>query len=970
MAVSFVWLTFLPKNRRVELQAFGRTARQGSPGSVQYVLPSSALPLDYKSVPDMSSVREFREQVEAFRLRQMVRNDVQQVLLRETLFHKHCTFLKNFLDNNQSFMQAQHRQLVIDTVNEYWGQWLQMKQREVELQSESLLEELNALQSNLFPSLAQLLNTLLGNPCTPNLLAFNFHNLVRFGNHCLFGIHGTPVKEHAKEAYHFYTLAIQTESKFTMVAHYNRACCTLTTAEKHYIEESIADLKRAKELLEVYTKEVTYIHQCATVGGQRDVTKNNALLRQVEVRMQLLHHFEKKIEETVKKLEEMKKNGDDAEVKPTSILQFIPEADIVTNDELYGLKLLGLEISFTVEKKPKFSWWALAVFLLGIVEIVAGACISVLTAGALSSVGMGLISEGVSDCMDGAWGMISGDFDLKDWSISKACSIGLSIACGGVGKYIARGAKTAVKAAKSAEGFRSGVKAFAKSALETAEEGGRIIANDVKAMGNVTKDSAGKVLVSTMKDTGYLIGKEIMSQGAVFLLSKLENLAIEEIFEQVGQFVASKVESKLRQSLCASGEGDLGRIVDAKFVSEDHVKSPILEKDAFMEFDSIVDEVLSSLVHDHSTVIDEVTTTFRDKILPVLSAHLKGKAAVFASVLTLSFVTDSISETVVQLSCISTGFEPEMVKHCKARFHGIDDQRDYQAIDALAHVKKLKEDLAKHTTQTFSKAVANILQQNLSWMLNHGLSKTVNKLATHYVNKTFDTEGTIEQITAAQSANYLRSMPLTEHSLMHVNHEEVKSVMKSCANSVLNHNSLGSLAEIRVAAEKYGCKIAIVDEHENRKCSLHSTSSRKAEQDAPEIILVHRSPSLKYPDGHYDVMINGKVVEVHSQANSCMYEAFAVGLNKVKEGEPVDAQIVRQTVSDEISTHPELWYDHFKRREHLEQVQNGHEHLLKGAARTNASTKILQGSYEATLQGRVHRIKYKHQNRIKVNKST
>ena len=115
----FCLLTFLPRNRRVELQAFGRTARQGNPGSAQVVLFAPTLPIQFREM-DLSGIRMLRDQQESRKLDVMMKTDVKTVHLREELFSQHCLYLRK--PNIQDLInQSKEKSAIVDCINEIWG---------------------------------------------------------------------------------------------------------------------------------------------------------------------------------------------------------------------------------------------------------------------------------------------------------------------------------------------------------------------------------------------------------------------------------------------------------------------------------------------------------------------------------------------------------------------------------------------------------------------------------------------------------------------------------------------------------------------------------------------------------------------------------------------------------------------------------------------------------------------------------
>ena len=396
----------------------------------------------------------------------------------------------------------------------------------------------------------------------------------------------------------------------------------------------------------------------------------------------------------------MQKEGVDVEPIPTSILEFIPKADIMQNEELYGLRLLGLEAVFDVKKKPRFCWEALGVFILGVAQIAAGACIAVLSAGALSSFATGLIMEGVSDCYDGAVGMIKNEFDLKEWAISKACSIAISAATGGVGKFISKGAKAAVKSFKAAQGMRSGIQAATKSAGKAAGKGASIVSRDVKVMSKALKGNWGKSLKAGIKTVGKYTAKQVVEKGVMYGLNEIERLAIEKIFAEISTKFSQSVEVVVRCSFLSCNKQNLGYFVNLQINSTQLSSVMTLEVKKF--FASISDEAVHSLLYGEKdeSVFEEFSERFRG-LLPQLSQSTKGTTKALVKLCEIKFIADSIAKTTEQLKSLTAKFEHTMVSMCEKTLRSTGELQAVEDTEVIIELKlrKQQQNLVKQFPQ-------------------------------------------------------------------------------------------------------------------------------------------------------------------------------------------------------------------------------------------------------------------------------
>ncbi|KAM8737389.1 LOW QUALITY PROTEIN: uncharacterized protein AB9X84_022462 [Acanthopagrus schlegelii] len=123
----FVVLSFLSENTRVELQAFGRTARKGKPGSAQIIMSTEHLQPSLRTVSSLEEAKNARDRLSEEKINHIM-NDVTELKLREDLFSEYIKTLQDIHKNTGE----DEKGAVVAIMNEFWGIWLQIKSEEIE----------------------------------------------------------------------------------------------------------------------------------------------------------------------------------------------------------------------------------------------------------------------------------------------------------------------------------------------------------------------------------------------------------------------------------------------------------------------------------------------------------------------------------------------------------------------------------------------------------------------------------------------------------------------------------------------------------------------------------------------------------------------------------------------------------------------------------------------------------------------
>ena len=903
----FVLLTSLPQNARVERQAFGRTARKGDPGSVQMIVNIEDLPENLLQSQSIANASYLRDKLLKESIRQ---NDVEEVNLKEKLFAEYCALLQPI---HQMGNDDEEKKILASTLNEFWGMWLLANTNKFDQVPES--ELIDALKKEISIAKADTLEK--KSPSN------NFYHSIKFGNEVLLYDYDY------QRAQDLYSQAISTDSNWSVIAYYNRAYCRIKQASGNYIVLAIEDLEKALESFKNYKEQelITLQLNNSSISHlkEKEVIEETALTKQITSKFQVYNFYEKNIQEAIGKLRELK--DDDVEAVESSIFSLVTESDPQTHAELYSLWQHGLLNVYSIKKKPRFCWEGLVVFLLGALQVIGGIALTVFSAGTLSNIGMGLIVEGVSDIMDGVIAMVTEEFSWEQWAISKAIGIATSLIGFGVGKIISKGFK----------GVKLATKAFSK---------------ELKALPKIirsqTKGGLTQVMKVNMKNAGKYAGKELVEEGVLRGLQFAQDKIVEEFMGLVKQAVKSAIETKVSDSIFKGGLGasmdelvlqQIDGIENSYVLTKTDGPSERLERTLVNFGSKLLDSYMKDLGWQNQlntalqgTMLKVQGTLAKDKKLNKYQAMFEVAEAVHMGALLID-ATSSITSLLNEFDAAYSQDIEDFMKETYATQYDLSNP-----IQGNDNFTQLKRNIANSITELLSEAIVTVVHQKFtSYIVTKAQKKMNGKVVRFVGNKLLKGTDIENKLKAGEASLFISSVG--------AHHESGDSkVSERYATEIKDSKTPGSILDLRILSEKLAVKITILEEQgDNKFRKMMNIEPDSLKNNSQRIQLVYRPSSKDYPDGHYDVLQNNKVINVDSENKNCSYHALSKALHPSDTDEKNRARAIefRKMEANELVTNTGKWNRFIQMKEKVENLTNAMWYLGIGGAKKKAKKRKL-----------------------------
>ncbi|KAM9516899.1 uncharacterized protein ACWYII_044167 isoform 2-T2 [Salvelinus alpinus] len=988
----FVLLTHYPGSRRVEKQVFGRTGRKGNPGMVQMILCGDNLAPAYQGQP-VEIMRQLREEYEVQRIIDMETDELLEIKIKEDLFGTFCEFLDKFdgnftkqerldlsgmgpndvpecfKDNGPKF----DYQPALNALKETWALWLTLHEEHIRQH-----EDISVLKADLLEHITNRGNMLL------NGKSQNFYDHIKQATGRT-DLHLRNKNKCDYEAKSYWKDVEECDPFYSAVAMYNQAFITINMGKDGYKTEARELLERAKTSVDVYLSETTNTmvsFQIATRGNfepHHEGERN--FLKQIDSRMSIHKAWILNIDLAVNKLKELEGEGT-AITEVSSVYSLSENQDYITGNELTALYDNGLSIVFEVKKKPEFCFDALICFFIGMCQVILGVLVCALSFGTANQIGFSLISEGVSDMIEGISGMILGTFDWAQWAISKSISIGMSL--------LSAGFSAIKKVAITAYKVLNGTKKLSSVAKEIIGTGKNIFKSAQAAAKSISKETiktATKKLASptnmkmALKHATKYAFQEVGKQGVIKGINYVIDAGIGAIFKTI---LEKAFKDMVNSTVKKNAELDLSL---TKYISSAVPKGALQNRSNY-KIDSKLEQQMKDLVQDMTKelipgLMTDATTSQVSNVISRLSEVCnnatdlvaKSGTGCIAKGVKLSVEIAKHTTTLVQMirsiptkHVINDIFLLKLIKEIEEQQQHLE-QYDQDGRHDLPDVIRLKDEFLSSISESVSEAFIDACAGHMSSFVTGQFKKKLNgvtgKVADNVLGR-HKTEGFFQD---RQHKHDMKSV--SQKTGKALSETETKELL-DYAEKIGDVNRPASALDIYVLTNSdllhgKGIQFEVVDQDgttlsEETYPGTNSSAGQITLRLTKEPEKTHsekgilskakdRIQGVESPySGHFDIIQDGKVIPVRSENKNCLYHALAQATSNRSEDE-IKSQAVnlRNNVKDQIKGSLQDYSEMVKTQMAYDALEKNHgKYAIVGGARNRKRTS--DGEYEHDIR--------------------
>ncbi|CAD8204793.1 unnamed protein product [Paramecium octaurelia] len=452
-----VIMSFLPRNIRIQLQGFGRTARQGKLGTAELIvnftenlfvggltqLKTIQDALEYYSTSQKKQSKNYLEVLVFFRdlneqyYSNEIELDMKKLLNEDKCFNKFCQLAK-------SKVKQQENRAAFQILEEKWGLYLEQFQ-ETGLNEDEIENWLNSdegqnpkyliyqgLQKNdlkTFQRAAEISEN------DPQAQYYKGLSEIQHGK-------SNQAINTLTKAKSLFLTKVNDEKGFATASKLNRIQVEQFQDNQHLPDFQMSEIKVPQQNLELPDLDLTRDSEIKNVSAIEFIKQNNVQKDTIESKinnhLKVYNKVIQNIDSILTTLRTFNPNDEELDLSWIPVIlkdekengdleQSVKDQQEVIDDG--PLPKLG---SLTKKQKEKGFFEYIAMFAIGLCQFVVGCAICAFTAGAALPIGQALISEGISDMLlavQSAWKGIP--IDWGQWGQKKVVNIASSLALAG-----------------------------------------------------------------------------------------------------------------------------------------------------------------------------------------------------------------------------------------------------------------------------------------------------------------------------------------------------------------------------------------------------------------------------------------------------------------------------------------------------------------------------------------------------------